>query len=97
MYGFGRGFSRGRGAGFGFRGSSPSWPYVGRGRGGLPRCSYPGVAMAPAPPYVLGAVSYSPETTREQELSFLKEEAEGLKRHLEDIEARIRELELKEK
>lgn len=83
------------GHGFGFRGASPPWPYVGRGRGGLPRCSYPGVAMAP--PYVPGAVSYSPETTREQELSFLQEEAERLKRHLEDIEARIRELELKEK
>ncbi|MFC2062459.1 hypothetical protein ACFLS8_00710 [Chloroflexota bacterium] len=41
---FGRGFARGAGGGgsrgFGFRGSSPSWPYVGRGRGGLPRCRY---------------------------------------------------------
>jgi hypothetical protein len=27
-------FSRG----FGFRGSSPPWPYVGLGRGGFPRC-----------------------------------------------------------
>jgi hypothetical protein len=26
------------GRGFGFRGWSPPWPYVGRGRGGLPRC-----------------------------------------------------------
>jgi len=31
---------RGRGMGFGFRGSSPPWPYVGLGRGGLPRCGY---------------------------------------------------------
>jgi len=41
--GFGRG-SGGRGGmggmGFGFRGSSPPWPYVGLGRGGLPRCGY---------------------------------------------------------
>ena len=26
------------GRGFGFRGWSPAWPFVGRGRGGLPRC-----------------------------------------------------------
>ena len=37
--GYGRGFG-GRGWGFGFRGSSPPWPYVGLGRGGLPRCGY---------------------------------------------------------
>jgi hypothetical protein len=37
-YGMGRGMVGGRG--FGFRGSSPPWPYVGMGRGGLPRCGY---------------------------------------------------------
>ena len=26
------------GRGFGFRGWSPPWPYVGQGRGGFPRC-----------------------------------------------------------
>ena len=26
------------GRGFGFRGWSPPWPFVGRGRGGFPRC-----------------------------------------------------------
>jgi len=38
----GRGLARGGGGGmgFGFRGSSPPWPYVGIGRGGLPRCGY---------------------------------------------------------
>jgi len=47
----GRGFGR-RGWGFGFRGSSPPWPYVGLGRGGLPRCGYylSGAAGAPVPP-----------------------------------------------
>ena len=34
------------GYGFGFRGVSPPWPYVGRGRGGLPRCWYPGAVGA---------------------------------------------------
>ena len=38
--GFGRGYGSRGGMGFGFRGSSPPWPYVGRGRGGLPRCGY---------------------------------------------------------
>mgnify|MGYP000731119775 CR=1 FL=1 len=57
--GFGRGFGFRRGMGFGFRGSSPPWPYVGLGRGGLPRCGYflSGAAGIPAawpyqqPPY----------------------------------------------
>jgi len=50
--GYGRGFGRGGGGwGFGFRGSSPPWPYVGLGRGGLPRCGYflSGAAGMPAP------------------------------------------------
>ena len=37
-----------RGYGFGFRGASPPWPYVGRGRGGLPKCWYYGAGVAPA-------------------------------------------------
>ncbi|MBA7486780.1 hypothetical protein ES707_22341 [subsurface metagenome] len=41
-FGGGRGIGFGfrGGMGFGFRGSSPPWPYVGLGRGGLPRCGY---------------------------------------------------------
>jgi len=35
-----RGYGGRGGMGFGFRGSSPPWPYVGLGRGGLPRCGY---------------------------------------------------------
>lgn len=48
--GFGRGFGFRGGMGFGFRGSSPPWPYVGLGRGGLPRCGYflSGAAGAPS-------------------------------------------------
>jgi hypothetical protein len=79
--------------GFGFRGASPPWPYIGRGRGGLPRCWYPGVATAF--PYAPGPMPYAPGVTTEQELSFLKEEAEVIRRHMEDIEARIKELETK--
>ena len=46
------------GYGFGFRGASPPWPYVGRGRGGLPRCWYPGAFTAPH--YVPGSVPPAP-------------------------------------
>ena len=54
VYGFGGGRGMGLGfrggMGFGFRGSSPPWPYVGLGRGGLPRCGYflSGAAGTPA-------------------------------------------------
>lgn len=82
------------GRGFGFRGYSPPWPYVGRGRGGLPRCSYPG--MAGAFPYLPGAVRYAAGPEREQELGLLKEEAEAMKRRLADVEVRIKEMEAKQ-
>ena len=83
----------GYGRGFGFRGASPAWPYVGRGRGGLPRCWYPGLRgataySAPAP--------YSPTPTRAEELGFLKDQADVVKRQLEDIDNRIRELDKKD-
>jgi len=109
--GYGRGFGRG-GWGFGFRGSSPPWPYVGLGRGGLPRCGYflSGAAGMPAPPgypsygsswampygYAgapMGADPYAPQMTREQELDFLRGQAEAIKGQLEQIDARIKELE----
>jgi len=88
MYGFGRGFSRGRGAGFGFRGSSPSWPYVGRGRGGLPRCWYPGAVAAP--PYA-PVLPYPPLT--QEEVDWLKRQAEAIKAELNQVETRMRDLE----
>jgi hypothetical protein len=123
------GFGRGRGGwGFGFRGSSPPWPYVGIGRGGLPRCGYflSGAAGMPAPsgypsygspwatpyyggmaypgsmPYgyagapmetVPGAGPYAPQMTREQKLDFLRSQAEAINEQLEQIDARIKELE----
>ena len=90
VYGFGRGFGRRGGAGFGFRGTSPSWPYVGRGRGGLPRCWYPGIAMAsfypPVPP------AYPPQMTQDQESDWLKSQAEAIKAELNQVEARIQDL-----
>ena len=44
--GFGMGRGRGFGRGFGFMGFSPPWPYVGLGRGGVPRCSAYGAPVA---------------------------------------------------
>ncbi|MBC8273644.1 MAG: DUF5320 domain-containing protein [Chloroflexi bacterium] len=92
------------GFGFGFRGSSPPWPYIGRGRGGLPRCWHPGLWNAPAylqTPYPgYGApwgMPSAPQMTREQELDLLKSEAEAIKSQLEQIDARMHELESEEK
>lgn len=101
LNGFGRGMGRGfrRGMGFGFRGTSPPWPYVGRGRGGLPRCGYflsggAGAQAAwqyqpPAYPFYTPAAS---EVIPKQELDFLKDQAEAIKGQLNKIETRIREL-----
>lgn len=100
--GFGSGF--GRGMGFGFRGMSPPWPYIGRGRGGLPRCGYflsgaaiparwtyqqpyAGIATFPwyAPPFT--------QMSRDDELSYLKDQAEMIRGQLDDIESRMSDLE----
>jgi hypothetical protein len=107
--GRGTGFGFRGGMGFGFRGSSPPWPYVGLGRGGLPRCGYflSGAAGAPAAwpyqppspypfyaaPSAPGAAPFAPPMTKEQEIGFLKEQAEAIKGQLEQIESRIQELE----
>jgi len=128
--GYGRGFGRGGGGwGFGFRGSSPPWPFVGLGRGGLPRCGYflsgaagmsvppgypsyrspgampyhGGMAYPGAMPYgayagapmgaVPGANPYAPQMTREQELDFLRSQAKAIKEQLEQIDARMRDME----
>jgi hypothetical protein len=91
--------------GFGFRGSSPPWPYIGRGRGGLPRCGYFAAAGAPAPwPYIPfpyagmpmpGAYPpYAPPTmTRDEELGYWKDQAEAIKNQLDEIESRIHDIE----
>ncbi|MFC2007029.1 4Fe-4S binding protein [Chloroflexota bacterium] len=91
VYGFGRGSGRRGGAGFGFRGTSPSWPYVGRGRGGLPRCWYPGVITAS--PYTPVSPAYAPQMPQEQEIDRLKGQAEAIKAELNQVEARIQDME----
>lgn len=93
------GRSHARGAGFGFRGSSPPWPCVGRGKGGLPRCGYYfGRGVGARYPFYTEArptSGYEPlarQMTKEQELDFLKGQAEAIKGQLERIEARLQEL-----
>jgi hypothetical protein len=94
------------GRGLDFRGYSPRWPYVGRGRGGLPRCWYP-FAGAYNVPY--GSYRYpyhwswaSPEAAfpyemnKQQTLDYLKSQAEILNDELEQLNAEIKELEGKE-
>ncbi len=99
FYGFygGRGYGRGGGGGmgFGFRGSSPPWPYVGRGRGGLPRCAYYLGGTAASFPRTFQAgmpYDYAARITPEDELSSLKAQAEVLRNELKAIEAEIKEL-----
>ena len=72
----------GFGKGFGVRGWEPPWPFVGRGRGGLPRCwSY---SMTPFACYPMNP---------EQELAALRSQAETLRRWTEEVEQRIKDLE----
>ena len=106
--GRGVGFGFRGGMGFGFRGNSPPWPYVGLGRGGLPRCGYfLSDAGAPRPwpyqtspsPFYSGMAAasgygpYSPQMSREEELNYLKDQAEAIKGQLEQIETKVRDLE----
>ncbi len=79
------------GRGFGFRGWSPGWPYVGLGRGGLPRCwAYPYMGRAIGR---MGPVSPSIQPpTKEEEIRNLKERARVLEEQLEAIEKRIKDL-----
>jgi len=105
--GRGRGLGRGSGGGmgFGFRGASPPWPYVGRGRGGLPRCGYfLSGAGAPAPwpyqptfqrgmPAAPGYEPYAPQMTKDEELGYLKNQAEAIKEQLGEIDSRMHDLE----
>lgn len=90
----------GGGFGFRFRGYTPPYPFIGRGRGGLPRCLYPGLwgvwapylyDIARFPPFY---IAY-PKIAQEEELTFLKEWEKALKSELDAINARIKELEAK--
>ena len=88
MTGGGRGLCGSRGGrtggyrGFGFRGASPDWPYVGRGRGGYARYAYPGFYDAPAYPY----------SGRDQDIDELKSQAQAMKEQLAQVEETIKQM-----
>ena len=59
---------------------------------------YEGTAYSGGTPYgyagsTMGAYPYSPQMTREQELNFLRNQAEAIKEELDQIDNRIKELE----
>jgi hypothetical protein len=90
----------GTGRGFGFGGYSPPWPYIGRGRGGLPRCWAYGAAFpyGPVDPYqggfqAPGMPPFGPQMPPDQELALLKNQTDMLRQHLDQIDARVKELE----
>ena len=58
----------------------------------------PGMSGQPAPGAygIPAATPYPPQMTREQELDFLRSQAELIKGQLEQIDARMRELETEE-
>jgi hypothetical protein len=80
MTGGGRGFCSPWGIG---AASRPYGAFRGMGYG------YPYYGVGPAFP---GAVPFSSPMTREQEIDFLKNQAQAMRGHLEQIESRIQQL-----
>ena len=96
MTGGGRGFCSPWGVGAAFAGYR-TLPRVGYG---YPRYGWAGQAPYPsygAPTSIPGAAPFAPQMTPEQELDFLKNQAQAMRGQLEQIEARVRDLGTKEK
>ena len=95
MTGGGRGFCSPWGIGAAFAGSRTPprvrYGYPPYGWAGAPYPSYGAPTTAP------GTASFAPQMTREQELDFLKNQAQAMRGQLEQIEARVRDLETKGK
>jgi hypothetical protein len=92
---FGRNFTRqGQrgGKGVGFRGSSSAWPYVGLGRGGLPRCGRFSRGGAVSTAQRVGYGSFAEPLSKEAELSNLNKQAQTLRKTLEEIESKVKTL-----
>ena len=94
MTGGGRGFCSPRGIGAAFRsyGVSPGMGAAFRSYGVSPGMGYgyPYYGAGPAAP---GYAPFAPQVSQEEELGFLKGQTGTLRRQLEQIEARIQELE----
>ena len=90
------------GRGFWGRGFGGGW---GRGRGwrnmyfatGLPGWARAGWGAAAATPFAYGAAPYGPQLTQEQQMDFLKGQAEYLEDALEGVRKQMEELETEPK
>jgi len=88
----GMGSMTGGGRGFCVVPLPAAWPAYSR-RGAYPSYGVPwGRPYYVAGPNASGAVPFAPQMTREQELDFLKKQAQAMRGHLEQIEARIQEM-----
>ena len=87
----------------GFDGTGPMGmgPMTGGGRGfcspwgiraGIPRWRGYGYPYYATGQFVPGFMPYAPQMSNEQELGFLKQQAEAMRVELKEIEARIKEL-----
>ncbi len=93
LVGRGRGFGGGRGWGMGL-GFRRGWG-AGRGQGwgrGMGRGAW-GVPPWGIDPVYAGTPYYAPQMSREEEIDFLREEANAVKSQLGEIESRIKDLE----
>ena len=70
------------------------WQAMQAGQAPYPAYGAPAAAGAPPAP---GAAPFAPQVTHEQELGFLKSQADAIKGQLEQIESKVRELEGKTK
>ena len=82
-------YGRGFGMGGGFRGAYAAWPYIGRGRGGLPRCGYFFANQGYVPP----AYTYYAPFAAGNNLDAMQSAAANLRGRLSQIQARISEME----
>lgn len=86
MTGGGRGFCSPWGIGAASRGGVvPPYP-------GVPYAPYRGFGAMPYSATAPWATPYAPQMSGEQELDFLKKEAQAMREQVEQIEARINEL-----
>jgi hypothetical protein len=76
----------------GGRGFCSPWGIRAAGSYGFPRWTGYAYPFYGGPAGATGAMPFAPPMTREQELDFLKTQAQGMRGQLEQIEARIEQL-----